>query len=130
MSVVDYCAVQKIYLHYFALVSRQSAALSFTTQHATPLVFGEKCRTELFNLQCAGYSVKLKKVLLDVISKLHCFFMHVARVAGNYKVPSDKTLRSPRINHFSRHCVFRGGRQCPLLDLVGCHTLFYNLCFL
>ena len=55
-----------LYFHFFALVSRQSAALSSATQHAMPSEFGRKLGTEclntrfpLPNLLCAGYSVKL-----------------------------------------------------------------------
>ena len=55
-----------VYFHFFALVSRQSAALSFATQHAMPSELGGKWGTEcpntrfsLLTLLCAGYSVKL-----------------------------------------------------------------------
>ena len=55
-----------LYFHFFALVSRLSAALSSATQHAMPSEFGRKWRTECVNtrfplptLLCAGYSVKL-----------------------------------------------------------------------
>ena len=55
-----------LYFHFFALVSRHSAALSSTSQHAMPPEFGGKWGTECLNtrfplptLLCAGYSVKL-----------------------------------------------------------------------
>ena len=55
-----------LYLHFFALMSRLSAALSSATQHAMPPEFGRKWGTEclktrfpLPTLLCAGYSVKL-----------------------------------------------------------------------
>ena len=62
-----------LYFHFFALVSRQNAALSSATQHAMPPEFGRKWGTECLNtrfplpfsatytaaLLCAGYSVKL-----------------------------------------------------------------------
>ena len=57
-----------LYFHFFALVSRTSAALSSATQHAMPPKYGRKWGTECLNtrfplppLQCAGYSVKIKK---------------------------------------------------------------------
>ena len=50
-----------LYFHFFALVSRLSAALSSATQHATPPEFGRKWGTECLNtrfplptLLCAG----------------------------------------------------------------------------
>ena len=53
-------------LHFFALVSGQSAALSSAIQHAMPPEFGRKWGKECLNtkfplptLLCAGYSVKL-----------------------------------------------------------------------
>ena len=55
-----------LYVHFFALVSRQSAALSSATQHAMPSELGGKWGTEWLNtrfplptLLCAEYSVKL-----------------------------------------------------------------------
>ena len=55
-----------LYLNFFALVSRQSAALNSTTQHTMPPELGGKWGTECLNtrfplpsLLCAGYSVKL-----------------------------------------------------------------------
>ena len=55
-----------LYFHFFALVSRQSAALNSGTQHAMPPEFGRKWGTEclitkvpLPTLLGAGYSVKL-----------------------------------------------------------------------
>ena len=55
-----------LYLHFFALVSRQSAVLSSATQHTMPPEFGRKWGTECLNtrfplptLLCAGYSMKL-----------------------------------------------------------------------
>ena len=57
-----------LYFHFFALVSRQSAALSSATQHAVPPKFGRKWGTECLNnkfplptLLCAGDSVNLIK---------------------------------------------------------------------
>ena len=38
-----------LYFHFFALVSRQSAAVSSVTQNAMPAVFGGKWKTECFN---------------------------------------------------------------------------------
>ena len=56
----------KLYFHFFALASRQSAAFSSATQHAMPPEFGRKWGTEWLNtrfllptLLYAGYSVKL-----------------------------------------------------------------------
>ena len=58
-----------LYFHFFAVVSRQSAALSSATQHAMPPEFGRKWVTECLNtrlplpiLLCAEYSVKLIKI--------------------------------------------------------------------
>ena len=55
-----------LYFNFFALVARQSAALSYTTQHAIPLEYHGKWKTECLNAKfpppiplCAGYSVKL-----------------------------------------------------------------------
>ena len=55
-----------LYFHFFALVSRLSAALSSATRHAMPPEFGRKRGKECLNtrfplptLLCAGYSVKL-----------------------------------------------------------------------
>ena len=55
-----------LYFHFFALVSRTSAALRSATHHVMPSEFGRKWGTECLNtrfplppLQCAGYSVKL-----------------------------------------------------------------------
>ena len=55
-----------LYFHFFALVSKLSAALSSATQHAMPPEFSRKWGTECLNtrfplatLLCAGYSVKL-----------------------------------------------------------------------
>ena len=57
-----------LYFHFFALMSRLSAALSSATQHAMPPEFGRKWGTECLNtrfplptLLCAGNSVKLIK---------------------------------------------------------------------
>ena len=54
------------YFHFFALVSKQSAALNSAPQHAMPLKFGGKWRTKCLNtriplptLLWAGYSVTL-----------------------------------------------------------------------
>ena len=54
--------------HFFALVSRLSAAVSSASQYAMPPEFGKKRGTECLNtrfplptLLCAGYSVKLIK---------------------------------------------------------------------
>ena len=59
-----------LYFHFFALVSRLSAALSSATQHAMPPEFGRKWGTECLNtrsplptLLFAGYSVKLIELL-------------------------------------------------------------------
>ena len=56
----------KFYFHFFALVSRLSAALSSASQYAMPPEFGRKWGTHCLNtrfslptLLCAGYSVKL-----------------------------------------------------------------------
>ena len=53
-----------LYFQFFALVSRQNAALSSATQHAMPPEFGRKWGTECLNarfplpsLMCSGYSV-------------------------------------------------------------------------
>ena len=69
----------------FALVSRQSAALSSATQHAFPLEFGEKWETECLNtrfalpkLLCAEYSVKLKKNYICK-SLWRCMFVPLSR---------------------------------------------------
>ena len=63
-----------VYFHFFALVSRSSAALSSVTQHAMPPELGRKWGTECLNIRfplptllCAGYSVKLI-YLIDLIS--------------------------------------------------------------
>ena len=55
-----------LYFHFFALVSKLSAALSSATQHAMPPEIGRMWGTECLNtrfplptLLCAGYSVKL-----------------------------------------------------------------------
>ena len=55
-----------LYFHFFALVSRQRAALSSATEHAIPPEFSGMWRTECLNtrfhlptLLYAGYSVKL-----------------------------------------------------------------------
>ena len=55
-----------LYFHFFALVSRLSAALSSATQHAMPPEIFKKWGTTGLNtrfplptLMCAGYSVKL-----------------------------------------------------------------------
>ena len=55
-----------LYIRFFTLVSKQSAALTSATQHAMPPEFGGKWATECLNtrftlptLLCAGYSVKL-----------------------------------------------------------------------
>ena len=55
-----------LYFHFFALVSRQSAALSSATQYAMPPEPGGKWLTECLNprfplptLLCPEYSVKL-----------------------------------------------------------------------
>ena len=62
-----------LYFHFFALVSRQSAALNSATQHIMPPEFGRKWRTVCFiirfplpTLLCAGCSVKLDKNLLTI----------------------------------------------------------------
>ena len=99
-----------LYFHFFALVSRQSAALSPATQHAMPPEIGRKWGTECLNtslplptLLCAGYSVKLiyfmefiiwnwninKNILL--IYQLHA----VSRTQqGRQREPSVKTPNS------------------------------------
>ena len=68
-----------IFIHIFALVLRQSAALSSATQHAMPPESGRKWETECLNIRfplpnllCAGYSVKLKliKYILPKIAPL------------------------------------------------------------
>ena len=58
---------------FFALVLRQSAALSSTTQPAMPPEFGGKWGTECLNIRfalptllCSGYSVKLNYFYLFV----------------------------------------------------------------
>ena len=70
-----------LYFHFFALVSRQSAALSSATQHAMPPEFGRKWGTECLNtrfplptLLRAGYSVKLILILFFsfFFSASHC----------------------------------------------------------
>ena len=43
------------YFHFFALVSRQSAAMSSATQHAMPPVFGEKWEMECLNTRFPAY---------------------------------------------------------------------------
>ena len=55
-----------LYFHFFALVSKQSAASSSATQHAMSTELGGKWGNECLNtrsplptLLCAGYSVKL-----------------------------------------------------------------------
>ena len=67
-----------LYFHFFALVSRLSAALSSAPQHAMPPEFGRKWGTECLNtrfplpiLLSAGYSVKLKKKRKSKNQKLH-----------------------------------------------------------
>ena len=53
-----------LYFHFFALVSRQSMALSTATQYAMPPESSRKWRTECLNTSIAppvGYSVKLMK---------------------------------------------------------------------
>ena len=52
---------RNIYFHFFALASRQTAALSSTTQLAKPPELGGKLKArKLPNLLYTGYSVKLK----------------------------------------------------------------------
>ena len=60
------------YLKFFALVSSESAALSFANQHAMPQIFVEKRGKECFNTRfflptilCAEYTVKLREKGLD-----------------------------------------------------------------
>ena len=58
--------VKYLYFHFYALMSKQSVALSSATKHAMPPEFGRKWGTEclitsfpLPTLLYAGYSVKL-----------------------------------------------------------------------
>ena len=63
---LHYIIYLNLYFHFFALVSRLSAALSSATQHAMPPEFSKKGGTKCLNTRfplptrlCAGYSVKL-----------------------------------------------------------------------
>ena len=74
--------------HFFALVSRTSAALSSATQHAMYSEFGRKWGTECLNirfplpaLQSAGYSVKLKKIYVYIF---FCRYFCVCAFASKY----------------------------------------------
>ena len=65
-----------LYFYFFALASRQSAALSSATHHAMPPASGRKWGTECLNTRfplltmlCAGYSVKLIRIIK--INKTH-----------------------------------------------------------
>ena len=65
-----------LYFHFFALVSRQSTALSSAIQHAIPPALGGRWGTECLNtrfplptLLCAGYSVKLLFINFYVFEK-------------------------------------------------------------
>ena len=62
-----------LYFHFFALVSRLSAAFSSATQHAMPPEFGRKWETECLNTRfslptmlCVGYSMIKKRCVLVV----------------------------------------------------------------
>ena len=70
-----------VYFHFFALMSRQSAALSPATQHAMP---GGKWWTECLNTRfpqptplCAGYSVKLILPISNAIPKRRYITMYL-----------------------------------------------------
>ena len=72
-TVVGSISILHLYFHFFALVSRQSAALSSATQHAMP-DFGGKWGMECLNtrfplptLLCAGYSVRLILYILNKV---------------------------------------------------------------
>ena len=63
-------SILNLYFHFFALVSRQSAALSSAAQHAMPPEFGKKWGTECVNTRfplptvlCAYYYGVIKKTL-------------------------------------------------------------------
>ena len=65
--------------HFFALVSRLSAALCSVAQHAMPPEFGRKWGTECLNtrfplptLLCAGYSVKLILIYFNFFAMVRC----------------------------------------------------------
>ena len=74
-----------VYFHFFALVSRQSAALRSATQHAMPPVFGKKWGTECHTLGslCLPCRVRdmtwswfiylIKTVMLIFCASLACF---------------------------------------------------------
>ena len=81
-----------LYFHFFPLVSRTSAALSFAPQHAMPPEFSRKWATECINtrfplptLLCAGHSVKLiiknnyslNKYLIFIVNKTFSSRQHL-----------------------------------------------------
>ena len=81
-----------LYFHLFALVSRQSAALSSATQYLMLPELGEKWGTKclktsfpLPTLLCAGYSVKLIEFLL---------FYHSQRRTHDHRYGSHERIIS------------------------------------
>ena len=98
---------------YFALVSRRSAALSSSTQHAMPPEFSGKWGTECINtrfplptLLCVGYSVKLKYkwsinkyneigkiTYLRIFAIPHCAVFGLKNICNHY-FPLRDSLRS------------------------------------
>ena len=92
-----------LYFHFFALVSRSSAALSSATQHAMPPEFGRKLGTEclntrfpLPNLLCAGYSVKLN-IYIWIYKFLFVFLCSGVEVNGGVEF---RHSRRNVITHF------------------------------
>ena len=98
-----------LYFHFFALVSRQSAALSSATQYAMPPEFGGKWGTEWLNtfplrtLLCAGYNVKL--IWFDFMYRLINIFQVIDQTTYNGYIwrvfqtrsVSDTTTRAPSL---------------------------------
>ena len=82
-----------LYFHFFALVSRLSAALSSATPHAMPPEFGRKWGMECLNtkfplptLLCAGYSVKLIFFTSEKWQKIWYLFLFLFYLKYNFKL--------------------------------------------
>ena len=78
-----------LYFHFFALVSRQSGALSSATQHAMPLEYGRKWWTECLNTRyCLPCSVR------DTTTDLFIYLLDILQIDISYRYWNETAFES------------------------------------
>ena len=127
------------YFNFFALVSRQSAALSSATQHAMPPESGRKWGTSVLTLKfplptllCAGYSVGLKFFLRT--KQVYSLFIYVSCIKKYLRilirvrpaVSGSVIVLGSTLSFATQYvlCEFRRTQKTQYVDFSLYHTIY------